>query len=71
MPQALSGGAEGVPGDQKWVPEAVSARAEAIFFVKKPGSALCLEACSMGLKPALCSETYFTLLRKTIPGNPP
>ena len=71
MPQALSGGAEGVPGDQKSVPEAVSGRAEVFFLMKKPGSALCLEACSMGLKPALCSEIYFTLLRKTIPGNPP
>ena len=60
-----------MPGDQKWMPEAVSGRAEVIFFVKKSGSALCLEACFMGLKPALCLETYFTPLRKTIRGNPP
>ena len=60
-----------MPGDQKWMPEAVSGRAEVIFLVKKPGSALCLEACFTGLKPALCLETYFTPLRKTIRGNPP
>ena len=71
LPQAASGGAQEVPGDQKWMPEAVSGRAEVILFVKKSGSALCLEACFTGLKPALCLETYFTPLRKTIRGNPP
>ena len=34
-PQARSGGANGVPGVKKWVPGAVSGRAEVVFFTKK------------------------------------
>ena len=55
-PQALSGGAEGVPGDQKWVPEAPSGRAEVVLFLQKVRFGVAFRNVFHGNDPGVVSQ---------------